>query len=149
VLRNILEREQGFSLIELLVVTMIIGALAGIGLPAFLGAEQKSQDGDAKANARNVASAVESCFTDTDAYSACDTAAKLAASGSKTGVDLTDTTVRQAGAVSVTAGDSTYTIVGYSQSGNTFSIVKLSDGTSSRSCTAAQEGGCGSGAGVW
>ena len=144
-----LEREQGFSLIELLVVTMIIGVLAGIGLPAFLGAEHKGQDGEAKTNARNVVSAVESCFTDTDAYSACDTAAKLEASGSKTGVDLTDTTVKQAGAVSVTAGDSTYTIVGYSHSGNAFSIVKRSDGTSIRSCIAAQEGGCTGGTGVW
>jgi type IV pilus assembly protein PilA len=69
-MRNRMEREEGFTLIELLVVILIIGILAAIAIPSFLNQREKGQDTCAKTQARTMATAMETFYTDNNNYSA-------------------------------------------------------------------------------
>jgi type IV pilus assembly protein PilA len=141
-MRKRAEEEQGFTLIELLVVILIIGILAAIALPAFLGQTQKAQDANAKSDARNAVSKMETCFTDNQTYANC----TLANSGLSVGSG--------AGQVEITGTPdaTTYTVVAHSKSGNNFTIQHNSATGNTYTCTTAGTGGCrdnGSGGGVW
>src|SRR6516162_6328407 len=62
--------EQGFTLIELMVVVLIIAILIAIAIPTFLGARQRAQDRAAQSDLRNGLTAEKTVYTDKQAYDA-------------------------------------------------------------------------------
>jgi type IV pilus assembly protein PilA len=134
-LRTRAQDEKGFTLIELLVVILIIGILAAIALPAFLGQRSKAQDSAAKSDARNMVSQMESCYTENDSYSTCPGTDNggLPGGGGKGTVVVSG------------ANDDAYVITAHSKSGNDFVITKTTvTGALARTCTTTgtAKGGC-------
>ena len=67
-MRSRLDREEGFTLIELMVVVLIIAILIAIAIPTFLGARQRAQDRAAQSDLRNALTAAKVYFVDTEDY---------------------------------------------------------------------------------
>ncbi len=72
------DEEEGFTLIELMVVVLIIAILIAIAVPTFLGARERAQDRATQSNLRNSLTAAKTLYADDGDYSGA-TAAALGA----------------------------------------------------------------------
>jgi len=128
----------GLTVVELLVVMLVIGLLAGIGIPAFLNQKSKGSDAEAKSIAVTATKAMEHCATENgNTYRNCSKDALLAAEPS-----LQDAGDR----LLVQAGLDNYEIVVKSKRDPTaeFKVSRAADGTMSRTCVigSSDSGGC-------
>jgi type IV pilus assembly protein PilA len=62
-LKNNIAKEEGFTLIEILVVVLIIGILTAIAIPVFLNQRQKSTEASLISDTRNAATAVQNYYS--------------------------------------------------------------------------------------
>jgi type IV pilus assembly protein PilA len=98
-MQEVPREEQGFTLMELLIVIIIIGILAAIAIPAFLAQREKAQAAAVQSDTRNAATAEALYFIDNDEFT-------------NTVADLEPEGFRQSGGVTttVTGAPATYCV---------------------------------------
>jgi type IV pilus assembly protein PilA len=134
--------EQGFTLIEVLVVIMIIGILAAIALPAFLTQRTKAQDADAKSSAVIATRVLEEYDQDHDGFGGVNAAALIALEPSLASAR------NLAVAPTATGYRLTVDSASGSEGGGPFVVERTGPGQTDRTCGAPGQGGC-PGSGRW
>jgi type IV pilus assembly protein PilA len=134
-LRSRLRADDGYTLVELLVVMVIIGILAAVGLATFLNQREKAQDAEAKAAAVTAATAMVTYSIAHDGAYDGATPAELA---------KIEPALGQARGLTVDATPFTFTVSVDSATGGgaAYSIKRSADGRSLRDCTKPGLGSC-------
>ncbi|MGE4031865.1 MAG: type II secretion system protein [Thermoleophilia bacterium] len=111
-----MQRTGGFTFVEVLLVTIVLGLLAALAIPSFLGTRDQATGATAEALLRTGASAVETASVDHEGYAALTTDALEAA----------EPAVSRSTSAGASARDDAITITGLGPDGYTLSTVSES-----------------------
>jgi type IV pilus assembly protein PilA len=73
--------DDGFTLVELMVVVLVIAILIAVAMPAYVAQRAKAQDLSMRSDVRNYITLVLDCHNDTQDWSVCVTQTQLGAAG--------------------------------------------------------------------
>jgi type IV pilus assembly protein PilA len=129
--------EAGFTLVELLVVLLILGALAAIALPAFYSQREKANDAEAKALAHTAQAAMETCGSDNPgSYAGCDSVVALSTiEPTLTGAPITFP-------IPATSKSYRIRVASTSAPGQYFEVWRSSSGVTAHPCASPGVNGC-------